>query len=145
MRPVTPTPQDSTLAAVVSYAQQVAPELADRLARAQALVQAGHVEPSLTGVPLWYVRSQDPRQPARFYAVGERRRGPWSCTCPDYERRQDWCKHALAAAIVKRLGSGRPPAPIPFPRPTLDPDAPIPYVLTAKARRALDDDGPWAA
>jgi hypothetical protein len=133
-----PRIEDSTLAAVVSYAQQVAPELRDRLARAQALVQAGAVTRGEYSERVWWVRSQS--QARRAYAVVEREHGAWVCSCPDHQRRQDWCKHALAAAIVRRLASGRP-----LPRPARDPDAPIPYVLTAKARRALDDDGPWAA
>jgi hypothetical protein len=131
MQPVTPTPQDSTLAAVVAYAAQVAPELADRLARAQALVQAGAVTRGEYSDRVWWVRSQ--AHPRRAYAVVEREHGAWTCSCPDHQRRQDWCKHALAAAIVRRLG------------PALDPDAPIPYALTARALRALDGDGPQAA
>lgn len=95
------------LTTAVAYAMQVAPELSERLFLAAQLVRAGHVEPSQTGTPLWYVRSQDPGQPTRFYAIGERQQGPWSCTCPDYEQYQTWCKHALAAALVKRIGGAR--------------------------------------
>jgi hypothetical protein len=146
MRPVTPTPQDSTLAAVVQYAQQVAPELADRLARAQALVQAGAVTRGEYSDRVWWVRSQS--QARRAYAVVAREHGAWVCSCPDHQRRGNWCKHGLAAALVRRLASGRgpsAPAPIPFPRPTLDPDAPIPYALTARAYRLLDGEPQPAA
>jgi hypothetical protein len=146
MHPVTPTPQDITLAAVVQYAQQVAPELADRLARAQALVRAGAVTRGEYSDRVWWVRSQ--AHPRRAYAVVERAHGAWACSCPDHQRRSAWCKHALAAALVRRLASGRgpsAPAPLPLPRPALDPDAPIPYALTAAAYRLLDGDGPQAA
>ncbi len=141
--------QDSTVRALVQYAQQVAPELHARLDRAAALVQAGAVEPSLTGIPLWYVRSQTARD-GHYYVVTERERGPWHCTCPDFERRANWCKHALAAAISKRIGEGAapPPPPVAFPEPrprALDPDAPIGYELTERAYALLDGRGPSAA
>ena len=67
-----------------------------------------------------------------------------TCTCPDYQQRGGACKHAIAVRLLQACGRAEQhdaPTPanvIPFPTPTLDPDAPIPYELTDKALAALD-------
>lgn len=125
------------------------PDLATRIWRAVALVEAGAVvEPA--GRPDVIVRSQAGRG---TYTVSPN----LGCTCPDATEgrapsfgRVPGCKHYLAAwlqvrAAITHYGLISPGRVIPFPRPTLDPDAPIPYELTARARGALDGEGPAAA
>ncbi len=140
--------QHSTVEALVQYAQQVAPELHARLDRAAALVQAGAVTRDRFRPTVYHVASAT--APRVVYTVVEREHGAWWCTCPDHQRRANWCKHALAAAIIRRIGEGAapPPPPVAFPEPrpdALDPDAPISYELTERAYALLDGRGPSAA
>ncbi len=137
------------LYAIASDLARERPDLRSRLQRAVALVEAGAVrEPH--GRAHVLVRSQS-RRGAYVVSPGA------GCTCPDATEgrapsfgRVPGCKHYLAAwlqvrAAITHYGLISPGRVIPFPRPTLDPDAPIPYELTARARGALDGEGPAAA
>jgi hypothetical protein len=73
------------------------------------------------------------------------------CTCPDATQRRVVCKHSWALTILQsaridardaELGIVSPSTPLP--RPSLDPDRPIPYTLTDKAVSALDTPTPAA-
>jgi len=92
------------------------PQEARRIAAAVHLVLDGHVRPSLTGIPVWYVRSAT--APRRWYLVERLAAagGPrWRCTCPDQLHRGGACKHILAARLYRKLHppDGGPPSPPP--------------------------------
>jgi uncharacterized Zn finger protein len=98
---VQPPGQDrDVLGEHVVQAKRQAPELDSRLDRAETLVRLGAVRPFLHAPGHYLVHD------AEMHVVIARARGPWSCSCPDYTRRRDWCKHGLAAALVRRLGEG---------------------------------------
>ena len=61
----------------------------------------------------------------------------WLCTCRDPKRRRDWCKHALAVALLCSCVEYRACPP-------LDPDQPIPYVLTPLGEAAAQVAAPPA-
>jgi hypothetical protein len=106
--------------------------------RAAHILATRPVEPSGDDGSSWWVTSES--QAHTQYLVLTVPRGPWPCTCQDYARRRDWCKHALAVALLRKCEAYEARhAPIPLPVPPLDPDAPIPFVLTPKALAALDD------
>jgi hypothetical protein len=74
------------------------------------------------------------------------------CTCPDATQRRVVCKHSWALTILQSaridardaaLGIQSPPALLP--RPSLDPDQPIPYTLTPAGDAALDTPEPVPA
>jgi hypothetical protein len=114
--------------------------------RAALLVIQRRIEPAMAptnrGVGYWVEVSDGSREywvtlDARGYR-GDR------CTCPDYRQRGGPCKHAIAVRLLQaceraeQRAQAAPANVIPFPTPALDPDAPIPYVLTDKALAALD-------
>ncbi len=145
-------PREQSRAQLHAAARRLAherPDLATRVWRAVALVEAGAVhEPA--GRSDVIVRSQAGHG---SYVVCPNA----GCTCPDATEgraprfgRVPGCKHYLAAwlqvrAAIPPYGPIRRGRVIPFPRPTLDPDAPIPYTLTPLALAALDGRGPSAA
>ncbi len=136
------------LRAVASDLATERPDLAARVWRAVALVEAGAVhEPA--GSPTVRVRSQSRRG---AYVVSPNA----GCSCPDSAEgrapqfgRVAGCKHLLAYWLQVRASLITAPPTggrvVPFPRPTLDPDAPIPFELTPKALAALGSEGPSAA
>ena len=69
--------------------------LAERLAEAAGIVEAGQIEPMEDLIGAWYCTS-----PTAHYVVMPDGR----CNCPDYEYHQDlhggWCKHRIAAHLV---------------------------------------------
>ena len=78
--------------------------LADRLERAQAIADAGAVQP-IAGLPDTYVvRNGDGTQHYLVDIEPERE----SCTCPDYQHHALGlpCKHIMAAQIVAALPKG---------------------------------------
>ncbi len=121
-----PRPQDTTPAptitlatikAVLAKGQAAHPDLAGRMDKAAHILATRSVEPSGDDGRSWWVESETAAQ--QFYLVVSTPHGPWVCTCKDFERRHDWCKHALAVALLRRCqeagGTPPPPAPIPFP------------------------------
>ena len=78
--------------------------LASRLERAQAIADAGAVQPIAGSPDTWVVRNGDGTQ---FYLVctePERE----SCTCPDYQHHALGlpCKHIMAAQIIDAQPKG---------------------------------------
>jgi hypothetical protein len=74
------------------------------------------------------------------------------CCCPVAMQRRVVCKHSWALTILQsaRIDArdaafGLTPAPTVLPRPSMDPDQPIPFTLTERAERALDDPQPVPA
>jgi hypothetical protein len=85
----------------------------------------------LSGAGYWVESECDPN---KEYWVVPCDFGVWVCNCKDFQQRGGPCKHALAVQLFQ-MCEQREQADnvIAFPTPTLDPDAPIPYVLTDKA------------
>lgn len=125
---ITPAVSLATVQRLVERGKQAHPDLATRMDKAAALLVTRSIECGESG-RVWYVQSE--RHPDTEYPVTPRRRGPWRCTCADFARRHDWCKHGLAVALLQRCQAAEgpePPAPIAFPPPHDYPDdAPIPY------------------
>ncbi len=66
----------------------------------------------------------------------------WVCNCQDFQRRGGPCKHAVAIMILQACEArerGPEPPPTAWPLPAIDPDAPIPFELTAKGLAATAD------
>jgi len=129
----------TTLAAVLNGARAKCPEYTSRLDKAAGLLASGRVRGGETG-RVWHVTSETDASKVYIVTV---QGGPWRCNCPDFQRREDWCKHGLAVALLKRCQEREapppPPAPIPFPvLDQIDADAPIPFTLTPKARALLN-------
>jgi len=121
MHPITPQAQDTTSAPAITLAQLRAmlakgraahPDLAGRMDKASHILVARTVEPTGDDGKSWWVESETAEQ--QFYLVLVTPHGAWPCTCKDFERRQDWCKHALAVALLKRCQE-EAATPIPFP------------------------------
>ena len=120
------------------------PELSDRMDRAAAILVTRDIE----SVEDWGYWVQGEAEP--WYLVQTRLQGPWVCQCKDFQRRKDWCKHGLAAALRKRgvqqEGTQRPlMPPVQFPQLDYSDTEPIPYVLTEKAHAYLDTMRPKPA
>jgi hypothetical protein len=112
----TPRTQPTTAQAPVAILDLAAAAMAERpaearrIAAAVQLVVGGHVRPSLSGVPLWFVRSQTSNLLYIVHRTVVDGRPMWSCTCPDHTWRGGACKHVLAARLYRRLNGG-PPSP----------------------------------
>lgn len=120
------------------------PDLDSRMDKAAFILVTKDIEP----IDDWGYWVQGESEP--WYLVQIRQPGPWVCQCKDFERRKDWCKHGLAAALRKRCveregGQRVVAAPIPFPKPSISDTEPIPYVLTEKAHAYLDGVKPKPA
>jgi hypothetical protein len=91
------------------------PQEARRIAAAVHLVLDGHVQPSVTGGPLWFVRSQSTNVLYIVHRAVVDGRPVWSCTCPDHLWRGGACKHVLAARLYRKLyqPDGGPASPPP--------------------------------
>ncbi len=134
----------ATLRAVLAKGQAAHPELACRMERAALIVVQRRIAPAMApanrGTCYW-VEASDGRSE---YWVCQDARGNYrfdACTCPDYQQRGGPCKHAIAVRLLQaceRAEARR--APVPLPALTLDPDAPIPFVLTRLAEEALDPE-----
>ena len=142
----------ATLRAVLARGQTAHPELACRMERAAHIVALRRIDtamaPENKGVGYWVEASDGSRE---YWVTLDPRgyRGD-RCSCPDYRQRGGPCKHAIAVRLLqacqRRERTVRPAEReygacqnvVPFPAPTLDPDAPIPYELTDKALAALD-------
>lgn len=131
-----PTFGVNVLRKALGCAHRQAPQHGARLDRAAAIVATRNIERTAGG---WLVESE--RQPYTYYLVSEDAMGV-RCICQDYRQRGGLlCKHILAVrllALCERLAKCQQDNVIPFPTPTLDPDAPIPFVLTGRALAVLD-------
>jgi hypothetical protein len=114
-----PVPQSSapgvtlaTLRAVLAKGQAEHPDLAGRMDKAAHILATRDVTPTGDDGRSWWVASET--APDQWYLVITTPRGVWPCTCKDHERRRDWCKHALAIALLRRCQESTA-APIPFP------------------------------
>jgi hypothetical protein len=96
----TPAISLATLQAVLARGQAAHSDLAARLDKAAHIVATRAIEPSGDDGRSYWVPSET--QPGQLYLVIIAPRGPWPCTCRDYERRQTWCKHSLALALRRR-------------------------------------------
>lgn len=80
--------------------------IADRLARAQIIADAGAVQPIAGSPGTWVVRNGDGTQHYLVSTEPERE----SCTCPDYQHHGKPlglpCKHIMAAQIIDALPKG---------------------------------------
>ena len=136
----------ATLRAVLAMGQAAHPDLAPRMERAALIVALRSIQPAMAasnrGVGYWVEASDGSREywvtlDARGYH-GDR------CTCPDAQCRGNPCKHSIAVRLLQaceraeQRAQATPANVIPFPTPTLDPDAPIPFELTDKALAALE-------
>ena len=143
----TPVPPRGILMDVLAAGLQAHPELSVRLDKAASIVESGGVQRH-TGatVGAWWVRSQSCDR-EYFVTLADRYQFD-RCTCPDSQQRGTPCKHSLSVRLLlacerraARLQAATErhvePAPACAP-PSVDPAAPIPYVLTAKAEAALD-------
>jgi hypothetical protein len=119
-----------TLKAILAKGQAAHPDLAGRMDKAAHLLATRTVEPSGEDGRSWWVASET--QPAQWYLVVTTPGGPWVCTCKDFERRHDWCKHGLSVALLRRCQEHQAVPPT-------DPDVPIPYELTALGLAATTD------
>lgn len=119
----------ATLRALVERGKRAHPDLASRLDKAAGLLVTRAVERGESG-RVWFVQSE--RHPDQEYIVTPRR-GVWRCTCQDFVRRSDWCKHGLAVALLRRCQETEdwepdpPPAPARHPAEPREHAAPIPY------------------
>lgn len=71
-----------------------------RYGRGVVLATTGHirkVHPSTTSAQLWKVESE--RLQGTYYSVIEKSDGSVTCDCPDYENRQEVCKHIYAVIV----------------------------------------------
>jgi hypothetical protein len=139
----TPSISLATLRAALAELQAQEPERGIRWVRAATIVALRRIEPGVAAG--WWVESEC--EPGRVYWVYRPAVAPVEmCICEDYKQRGGPCKHALAVrlfnACQEREAARETPAPIPFPVATLDPDAPIPFVLTDKALAELDRPDP---
>jgi hypothetical protein len=117
----TPTSQDTmpppaitlaTLKTMLAKGRAAHPDLAGRMDKAAHILAARSVEPTGDDGRSWWVESET--TPGQLYLVVRTLRGAWACTCKDHERRQDWCKHALAVALYQRCQEAQA-TPVPFP------------------------------
>ncbi|HLH23484.1 MAG TPA: SWIM zinc finger family protein [Chloroflexota bacterium] len=152
--PQAPAPAISlqTLREVLAKGQAAHPELPCRMERAADIVAFRSISPALApanvGHAYWVQASDGSRE--YWVCLSERGYRGDRCTCPDYQQRGGPCKHAIAVRLLRACERAEqrqasPPANlVPWPTPTLDPDAPIPFVLTDKALAYLDGQGPAA-
>lgn len=73
-----------------------------RYGRGWVLAATAHirkVSPSTTKAQLWKVQSE--RLPDTYYSVVLKSDGTMMCDCPDYEHRQENCKHIYAVIIYE--------------------------------------------
>jgi hypothetical protein len=139
----------ATLAEVLAEIEAAHPEYGQRPIRAASIIVGRRIEAGESG-QAWYVQSETDRE--ADYLVGcAPEFDLWTCSCKDHQQRGGTvgvCKHILAVQMLaecEQRERGPQPSPILFPTPTLDPDAPIPFVLTDKAHAALDDPAPMPA
>jgi hypothetical protein len=139
-----PTFSLATLREVLAKGQAAHPDLACRMDRAAHIVAFRRIEPAMSGAAGAYWVQSECSDREYWVCLSERGYRGDRCTCPDAQRRGNPCKHAIACRLLEaceRAEQRAQPAPdnvIPFPTPTLNPDAPIPFVLTDKALAALD-------
>jgi hypothetical protein len=144
--PVVPTFSLPTLRQALAALHAEQPEHGARLDRAAAILATRTLERFGTG---WLVESET--LPGQYYLVSRDGYGA-RCLCPDYRERGGLaCKHILAVTLLARCERletdteqvARDAGNVtPFPVATLDPDAPIPFELTAKALAELDRPDP---
>jgi hypothetical protein len=152
MEPISPNEQGTipaisltTLRTVLAKGQAAHPELAYRMDRAAHIVALRRIEQSVSGNPQAYWVQSEYGDREYWVSLSERGYHADHCTCPDYQNRGGPCKHAIAVRLLlacERTEAGQ--APTPLPTPTLDPDAPIPFVLTEQALAVLDEPQPVA-
>ncbi|HLH23290.1 MAG TPA: SWIM zinc finger family protein [Chloroflexota bacterium] len=123
-----------TLKAMLAKGQAAHPDLAGRMDKAARILATRTVEPTGDDGRSWWVASET--QAEQFYLVIITPHGAWPCTCKDFERRHDWCKHSLAVALLRRCQEHQE-------HPEPDPDAPIPYTLTALGEAAARAPEPF--
>ena len=130
--------------ALVERIELAVPEQAARIRRgANVLLNSRILETDQAGTYL--VQTSDGSD--LYYRASTTR-----CTCPDTMQRRVVCKHSWARVILQsaRIDArdaafGLASAPPMLPRPSLDPDRPIPFTLTAAADAALDTPEPVPA
>jgi hypothetical protein len=148
-----PSTPDVSLAMVRELIDQAAarrPDLRTRLEKAALIVLVRRIERGARG---WWVESE--AEPGKEYWVLRLScDGSWQCTCKDWERRRDLCKHILSVrlleacqrrAVQERRALGRHVRPAPACAPPEGADAPIPYVLTPAGEAAADEPEPIVA
>ena len=144
MQSITPSVQDTTVAppafslgTLRDVLAEFEPQYGQRAIRAANIVAIRPIEQSPAS-GLWWVPSEtDPDQ--TYFVSHSAQFNVWVCTCQDFQRRGGPCKHAIAVLILRECearerGPELPPIPLPFVE--LDPDAPIPFVLTDRALAA---------
>ena len=98
---------------ILDGAKAKCPDLATRLDKAAGLLATGRVRCGETG-RVWTVTSETDASKVYIVTV---QGGPWRGNCPDFQRREDWCKHGLAVALLKRCqereGADNPPPTAP--------------------------------
>lgn len=73
-----------------------------RYGRGWVLAATSHirkVSPRTTGAQLWKVESESHKD--TYYSVVLKSDGTMMCDCPDYEHRQEMCKHCWAVIIYE--------------------------------------------
>lgn len=128
------TAPEFSLATLRAALAEFEPQYGARAVRAASIVACRHINPWGPG---YLVESEC--EPERYYLVSRDAFGT-RCMCQDYLRRKLDCKHILATRLLTRcecLAAEFERAPLPFPVPTLDLDAPIPFELTPLADAAL--------
>jgi hypothetical protein len=136
-QPTTPAISTATLREVLTAAIARHPELTAKLERAAAIMAYRRILPGLAAG--WWVESAS--TPGTEYHVIQRSDGAWACTCPDYVKREQTCKHAYAVRLLHacqrrearlRAAMERHPAPAPACAP---PE--VRYELTAQGEAYL--------
>jgi len=125
----------ATLRATLAHLKAQEPERGIRWDRAASIVALRTVKPGYTAG--WWVESEC--EAHKWYwvlPVG----GRDTCSCPDFQQRGGPCKHALAVRVFQACEAQDQTAPCGGQDADildLDPDAPIPYVLTPQGEAAL--------
>jgi len=125
----------ATLRATLAALKVQEPERGSRWDRAATIVALRIVKPGYTAG--WWVESEC--EAHKWYWVLPVD-GRDTCSCPDYQQRGGPCKHALAVRVLQACEAQDQTAPCRGQDADildLDPDAPIPYVLTPQGEAAL--------
>jgi hypothetical protein len=126
----------ATLRDLLAKGREAHPDLASRMDKAAHILVARSITPTGDDGRSYWVESETSTEP-QFYLVVVTPHGAWPCTCRDFERRQSWCKHALAVALLRRCEeAAAPPAPIPFPTERYSDD--VRFELTEEGIAFLD-------
>lgn len=139
----TPAITLATLRAVLAKGQAAHPEMSSRMERAALIVALRSIAPAVCpdnrGRCYWVEASDGSRE--YWVSLSDHGYRGDTCSCPDYVGRGGPCKHAIAARLLqacerRQARESVPSNVTPLPVPTLSPDLPIPFVLTALGEQA---------